>query len=86
MDALGGILPIILMFAIFYFLLILPQQRRQKKTVAMQNSLEKGNKVVTIGGLHGTVDKIEEHTVVIRSNDGSLLTYDRAAIKTIIND
>lgn len=84
--SLQSILPIILMFAIFYFLLILPQQRRQKKTVAMQNSLEKGQKVVTIGGFHGTIDKLEEHTVVLKSNDGSLLTYDRAAIKTVVSE
>lgn len=84
--SLQGIIPIILMFAIFYFLLIRPQQKRQKKTAEMQNNMEKGNKVVTIGGLHGTIDKVEEQTIVIRVTDGSLLTYDRAAVKAVITE
>ena len=48
------------MFVLFYFLLIRPQQKRQKAVKQMQSSLKKGDKVVTIGGLHGTVDSIDE--------------------------
>lgn len=85
MEAFAGIIPIILMFVVFYFLLILPQQRRQKKTLQMQNNIEKGDQVVTIGGLHATVDKIEEDTLVLRSKDGTLLTYDRSAVKSVVD-
>ncbi|TLS39270.1 preprotein translocase subunit YajC [Pseudalkalibacillus caeni] len=83
MDLAANILPLLLMFAIFYFLLIRPQQKRQKKTREMQSNLQKGDKVVTIGGIHGTIDVIEEATVVIRSTDGSKLTFDRAAIRDV---
>lgn len=84
MDGLLGTLgPLILMFALFYFLLIRPQQKRQKAVSQMQTDLKKGDKVVTIGGLHGTVDALDEGKVVIKCGDGSRLTYDRAAIREV---
>ena len=55
------------MFVIFYFLLIRPQQKRQKAVTQMQNELKKGDKIVTIGGLHGIIDSIDENKVVIKS-------------------
>jgi len=77
-------LPLIIMFVLFYFLLIRPQQKRQKQVMNMQNSLEKGDKIVTIGGLHGIVDSLDENTIVIRCGDGSRLTYDRSAVRDVI--
>ncbi|MED3689545.1 preprotein translocase subunit YajC [Peribacillus butanolivorans] len=83
MGNLTQILPLILMFVLFYFLLIRPQQKRQKTTRNMQSSLKKGDKVATIGGMHGTIDAIDELQIVIKSPDGSKLTFDRAAIREI---
>lgn len=80
---LGTLGPLILMFALFYFLLIRPQQKRQKAVSQMQSDLKKGDKIVTIGGLHGTVDALDEGMVVIKCGDGSRLTYDRAAIREV---
>ncbi|MCM3599449.1 MULTISPECIES: preprotein translocase subunit YajC [Robertmurraya] len=80
---LGTLGPLILMFALFYFLLIRPQQKRQKAVSQMQSDLKKGDKIVTIGGLHGTVDALDEGKVVIKCGDGSRLTYDRAAIREV---
>jgi preprotein translocase subunit YajC len=71
------------MFVLFYFLLIRPQQKRQKATQNMQSSLKKGDKVATIGGMHGTIDAIDELQIVIKSPDGTKLTFDRAAIREI---
>lgn len=79
------LIPLILMFVIFYFLLIRPQQKRQKQVQEMQDALEKGDAVVTIGGLHGIVHAIDEGTVVITAKDGTKLTYDRTAIKDVKN-
>lgn len=59
-GTLGTLVPIILMFAVLYFLLIRPQQKQQKAVRQMQEELKKGDSVVTIGGLHGTVDFIDE--------------------------
>ncbi len=77
--------PLILMFAILYFLLIRPQQKRQKTRSNMLNALKKNDKVVTIGGLHGTIVDIIDNTVVLRVNDATKLTFDRSAISTIIS-
>lgn len=86
MDTLMALMPIILMFVIFYFLLIRPQQKRQKQVREMQDSLQKGDKVVTIGGLHGIIHAIDEGTVVIQSADGTKLTYDRSAIRETVTE
>src|SRR5690625_5810764 len=82
----GGILvtlaPLILMFVVFYFLLIRPQQKRQKQVKQMQDDLQKGDSIVTIGGMHGVVHAIDEGTVVITAGD-TKLTYDRSSIRDI---
>jgi preprotein translocase subunit YajC len=84
LGTLGTFLPLIIMFVLFYFLLIRPQQKRQKQVLNMQNNLEKGDKIVTIGGLHGIVDSLDEGTIVIRCGDGSRLTYDRSAVREVV--
>lgn len=84
MQNLGTILPLILMFVLFYFLLIRPQQKRQKAVQQMQSDLKKGDKIVTIGGLHGFIDSIDESKIVIKCGDGSRLTYDRSAIREVL--
>ncbi|MDR0266785.1 preprotein translocase subunit YajC [Paenibacillus sp.] len=73
-------LPLVLMFAIFYFLLIRPQQKKQKTRNSMLGALKKGDKVVTIGGLHGTIMEITDDTVVLRVNDVTKLTFERNSI------
>jgi preprotein translocase subunit YajC len=83
---LGTVFPLILMFVLFYFLLIRPQQKKQKAVQQMQSDLKKGDRIVTIGGLHGFVDALDEGTVVIKCGDGSRLTYDRNAIRDVISE
>jgi preprotein translocase subunit YajC len=61
-----GIAPLIFIFAIFYFLLIMPQQRRQKKWQAMLSDLKTGDKVVTSGGLRGTIVALKDDFVHLR--------------------
>jgi len=85
MEMLVSLLPIILMFVIFYFLLIRPQQKRQKQVREMQDNLQKGETVITIGGLHGEVHSLDEDTVIILADDGTKLTYDRSAIREVKN-
>lgn len=86
MDVLASIGPLILMFAIFYFLLIRPQQKKQKAVRQMQMDLKKDDRIVTIGGLHGVVDSLDEDKIVIKCGDGSRLTYDRSAIREVVNN
>lgn len=60
----GLLLPMVVVFAIFYLLLIRPQQKQQKKVKAMLESIEKGDEVITRGGVHGSVVGISEDGVV----------------------
>ncbi|MGG0176628.1 MULTISPECIES: preprotein translocase subunit YajC [Bacillaceae] len=82
-NGLMGILPLILMFIVFYFLLIRPQQKRQKQTAAMQAGISKGDMVVTIGGLHGLVDAVNEenNTITLKTADGSRMVFEKNAIR-----
>ncbi|URN92931.1 MAG: preprotein translocase subunit YajC [Candidatus Pristimantibacillus lignocellulolyticus] len=75
--------PFILMFVVFYFLLIRPQQKKQKTRNLMLSQVKKGDKIVTIGGLHGTIAEITDDVVVLRVNDTTKLTFDRSAISTV---
>jgi preprotein translocase subunit YajC len=61
-----GIAPLILIFGVFYLLLILPQQRRQKKWQAMLSELKTGDKVVTSGGLRGTIVALKDDSLHLR--------------------
>jgi len=70
---LGGAVPLIFIFAIFYFLLILPQQRRQKKWTAMLDSLKTGDKVTTSGGLRGTIMALKDDSVHLRVPPNNLV-------------
>ncbi|PYZ98811.1 preprotein translocase subunit YajC [Alteribacter lacisalsi] len=85
MDMLGALVPLLLMFAIFYFLLIRPQQKRQKKIQQMHTSLEKGDKIITIGGLHGTIDAIDDDRIIVAVDNGNKLTFDRQAVRDVTN-
>jgi preprotein translocase subunit YajC len=61
-----GLAPLVFIFAIFYFLLIMPQQRRQKKWQKMLGELKTGDKVVTSGGLHGTIVALKDDYLHLR--------------------
>lgn len=74
------------MFAIFYFLLIRPQQRQKQDRERMLASLKKGDRVVTMSGLHGTVTGLNEHTVILRVADQVKLEFDRSAVGRIVTE
>lgn len=77
--------PFILMFAVFYFLLIRPQQKKQKQRNLLLSQLKKGDKITTIGGLHGTIVELTDDTVVLRVNDTTRMTFERSAINTVVS-
>ncbi|MFD1426510.1 preprotein translocase subunit YajC [Kroppenstedtia sanguinis] len=85
MQALGQFLPLILIIAVFYFLLIRPQQKHKKERDAMLSSLKKGDKIVTIGGLHGTITDLTEDRVTLKVNENSRLVFERSAINAVDN-
>lgn len=75
--------PFALMFAIFYFLLIRPQQKKQKTRNMMLLNLNKGDKVVSIGGVHGTIHELTDDIVVLQVNDATRITFDRSAVNAV---
>lgn len=77
------IVTVVLMIAIFYFFLIRPQSKRQKETEKMFAALKKGDKVVTIGGIHGTVTSTKEKTVVLKVDDNTKIEFSRTAIASV---
>jgi len=83
MEGYASLIPLVLVFVIFYFMLIRPQQRKTRERNAMLRALKKGDKVTTIGGLHGTIVELTDDTVVLKVNDVTKLTFDRSAINTI---
>lgn len=85
MDQLFAFLPLILMLVVFYFLIIRPQQKRQRERMAMLDALKKGDKVVTIGGLHGTIVDLNDDQVVLRVNENTKLTFERNAVNMVLN-
>lgn len=85
MQGLQGLIPMIIIFALMYFMLIRPAQKQRKNTQTMQSSLAKGNKVVTIGGLHGEIETIDDSSVLIKVEDGSKLRFERAAIGKVLD-
>ncbi|MGD9927185.1 MAG: preprotein translocase subunit YajC [Sphaerochaeta sp.] len=74
-----------LIIAIFYFLIIRPQKKRDKETKEMLASIKKGDKVVSIGGIHGTVVAVKETTVVVKVDDNTRMEFSRNAISSIVN-
>jgi preprotein translocase subunit YajC len=81
-----GILPIILIFGIFYFLLFRPMQTQRKETQKMLASLENGQVVVTSGGIVGTIVAIDNDTLVLRVKpDNIKLQVARSAVQSLVS-
>lgn len=76
----ASFVPLILMFVIFYFLLIRPQQKKAKEHQEMIGNLKKGDKVVTSGGIHGTITKVDETDVTMEVADKVRIKVTRANV------
>ena len=73
-----------LVFAIFYFLIIRPQNKRQKETKSMLSALKKGDRVVTIGGIRGTIFSIKDDAVVLKVDDNTKIQFSRSAVGSVL--
>ena len=79
-------LPFVLIIFIFYFMIIRPQQKRQKERQKLLDSVKKGDKIVTVSGMHGTVVGLEDKTLLIQVAEGIKLKYDRTSIASITRE
>jgi preprotein translocase subunit YajC len=76
----------LLIFVVMYFFMIRPQQKKQKEIAKFRNELKKGDKIVTIGGIYGTVDEIREKYVIIVVDGDVKLRVDKSAIVKDMSD
>ena len=83
-GALMGMLPIILMFVILYFLMIRPQMKRQKEHRAMLEKLSKGDEVITNGGIAGVVSDIGENFITVEIADNVRIRVQKGAIANVL--
>jgi preprotein translocase subunit YajC len=71
---------LVVIFAMFYFLMIRPQRKRQKEQQAMMQALQKGDKIITAGGIYGTIESVGEDTLVIKVEGGTTLRVSRNSV------
>lgn len=85
-NMLFSLLPFIIIFAVLYFLILRPQSKKQKERQKLLEALQKGDKVVTIGGVHGKIMgfKDDDKTVIIKVDDNVKLNVDRTAISNVL--
>jgi preprotein translocase subunit YajC len=72
-----------LVFVIFYFLIIRPQNKKQKEAKKMIEAVKKGDKVVTIGGVHATVYTVKERTVILKVDEDCKMEFSKSAIASV---
>ncbi len=82
-QSLANFLPLIIIFAIFYFLLIRPQQKKAKQHREMINALKKGDKVITSGGIYGVVDSVGNGTITVKIAENVKIKLGKAYIATV---
>lgn len=80
------ILMMVAIFVIMYFLMIRPQQKKQKQLAAFRNSLQRGDKIVTVGGIYGTVDEISDRYIVMIIDKDVKIRVDKSAVVKDITD
>lgn len=85
-SVIGSFLPLILLFAIFYFLIIRPQQKQQKAHKLMLENLTKGDKIITTGGLIAVIVKTEDDFIKIKLNDDTIVKLDYGFVSRKIEE
>ncbi len=79
-SGLGAFLPLILIILVFYLFFIRPQMRKQKQLRKYRESLKKGDKIITVGGIHGKIVEEQERTFTIEVEGGNRLRVEKSAI------
>ncbi|MCR5612363.1 preprotein translocase subunit YajC [Treponema sp.] len=77
---------VVAMIAIFYFFLLRPQKKQENETKKMLEALKKGDKIVTIGGIHGTVFSVKDSTVVVKVDGETKIEFTKTAIAKVVNE
>ncbi|MDR1803861.1 MAG: preprotein translocase subunit YajC [Treponema sp.] len=82
-STLMSFLPLVAIIGIFYFLILRPQNKKQKETQKMLSTLKKGDRVITIGGIHGVIQSVKESTVIVKIDENTKVEFNRGAISSV---
>ncbi|HEY1768948.1 MAG TPA: preprotein translocase subunit YajC [Chthoniobacterales bacterium] len=83
-SGLIGMLPIVFIFVIAYYVMIRPQMRRQKEQQKLVSALKTGDRVVTASGIHGMITNVKETTVLVKVADNVKLEMDKTAVTNVV--
>ncbi len=83
-NPLSMLLPFVLIFAVFYFIVILPAKKQQKKKDAMISALKKGDRIVTGGGIHGTVAAVEDTSLMLKVSENTKIRVSKSAVAGLV--
>lgn len=75
-----GIVMIVALIAVFYFFMIRPQNKKQKEIRQFRENMQKGDKVITAGGIHGKIKEIKDNVIVLQVDDNVKITIDKAMV------
>jgi preprotein translocase subunit YajC len=78
----ASLLPLVLIFVVFYFFMIRPQMKKAKEAKKFRENLKKGDKIITIGGIHGKIIDVYDATFIIEVEDGVKLKIEKTAVAT----
>lgn len=78
------LLPMLLIFVVFYFFLIRPQKKREDQRKAMIEAVKKGDRIITLGGVHGTVTQVDETSVLAQVDTNTKLRIEKSAIASVV--
>lgn len=76
----------LLIFVVMYFFMIRPQQKKQKELVKFRESLKKGDKIITLGGIYGTISEVRETTLLVEIDSNVRIKVDKSSVVKDIND
>jgi preprotein translocase subunit YajC len=83
-NPLSMLLPFVLIFAVFYFIVIMPAKKQQKKKDAMIAALKKGDRIVTSGGIHGTVATVEDQSLLLKVAENTKIRISKSAVAGLV--
>ena len=83
-NPLIGFLPIILIFIVFYFFIIRPQKKKEQQRKEMIEAVRKGDKVITVGGIHATVTQVDDDSLLAQIDTNTKVRLDKSAVATVV--
>lgn len=82
-NPLAMFLPLILIFIVFYFFIIRPQKKKEDQRKSMIEAVKKNDRIITIGGLHGTVTQVDDTSVLVQVDSNTKLRVEKSAISSV---